>query len=528
MCAVASAWSSSFVCDTPSESNTSGSPGSASFARVIAAIARTSSSFSACTVPRRRQPSHDAGSARTAASSASAASDNTPRRNKSRPIANASARPRYGFGSTKRYWLRSAARRAAPSSATRSHTFSSAKSGFPARIASNSAAHSSGTEANSSAHRCAASAPEEDPGSAAAAAAGPTGRVWFANSEAHPFVPPLANSEAHPLVPSRARSLANSPAHASPVALASAPTRPVSASPSSSTTISPRDIRETKFKNWLFWNFGSGFARSVSASRADCDAVSAWAAVSPTSPAARSLVAPRSRANSEAHPSVPSRARSPANSPVHVSGVPEDCFTPLNSSAHGVAPALGGAEAVSTPKLVRPRRRRRRRGGGGGGVGASRAAAANSRAHPSLEFAAASGPVGTTTGGPRAPACVRGPSIAPSGAGSTPRSASAAASRAVVSASPASALRCRAMIALRFRITVFSVGDSAGKGGCAPGCAAGPIPRASATAERSAARTAGCAETRGEVPGAARTPRGRRVPVPPRRRFGFGAPLGTA
>ena len=83
MCPIASSWSSSLVCETPRERSTSGSFGSASLARVIAAMARRSSSFSACTVPSRRQPSHRSGSARTAASSAKAASDNTPRRNRS-------------------------------------------------------------------------------------------------------------------------------------------------------------------------------------------------------------------------------------------------------------------------------------------------------------------------------------------------------------------------------------------------------------------------------------------------------------
>mmetsp|Transcript_5915 Transcript_5915/g.14652 ORF Transcript_5915/g.14652 Transcript_5915/m.14652 type:complete len:205 (+) Transcript_5915:848-1462(+) len=156
---VASSWSSSLVWLTPSDSSTSRSLGSASLAFIMAAMARRSSSFSACTVPSSRHASHSPPSARTAASSARAASDSTPRRKRSRPITRASDRPRYGLGSVNWYCDRSAARSAAPSPDTWSQTFSSAQSGFPRCISSNSRAHSSGTSANSLAQLCAASPP---------------------------------------------------------------------------------------------------------------------------------------------------------------------------------------------------------------------------------------------------------------------------------------------------------------------------------------------------------------------------------
>ena len=79
--------------------------------------------------------------------------------------------------------------------------------------------------------------------------------------------------------------------------------------------------------------------------------------------------------------------------------------------------------------------------------------------------------------------------MGPTCAGSTPRGESAAPSRAVSASSLLeSPRRCRAMMALRLRINVFSAGlrvRSAGGGTCAAGWFT------EATAERSAAESAG-------------------------------------
>mmetsp|Transcript_13971 Transcript_13971/g.58800 ORF Transcript_13971/g.58800 Transcript_13971/m.58800 type:complete len:553 (+) Transcript_13971:395-2053(+) len=466
---VASSASSSFVWLTPSDNKASRSLGSASCALVAAAMARRSSSFSACTVLSKRQPSHDAGSARTAASSASAASESTPRRNKSRPTAKASARPRYGFGSTNSYRDRSRELSSAfDSSPMAFHTESCVHwSTSPrAAIAWNSPAQSPPRSANSSAQRCASLDPE-----------GPAARALAArNSLAHGSAGSAATTPARPSV----RSAAYSDAHASPTAFpafansSGAARRSVTLSPSA--TSSPRDMRDMNCRNCELRNFPSGSAASVAASRADCAAVSACAAVSgadDTAPADSC-----SCRNSDAHAS-PAReevfSAFSRNSDAHAA--PADCLTPLNSSAHetfGPAsrpPGPGTAAAVTgTAGLSESPRDTRMFAKSSTHPEATEAAATfpPSSRNRRRASAAVSGDASDVVANGAAPTAARapwmclGPSIRASpawGLTSTPSGASASASRACTTPWRASACRCRAMMADRARITVFSAGD---------------------------------------------------------------------
>mmetsp|Transcript_2599 Transcript_2599/g.8351 ORF Transcript_2599/g.8351 Transcript_2599/m.8351 type:complete len:455 (+) Transcript_2599:597-1961(+) len=439
---VASASSSSFVCETPRASNTFASVGSASFAFVIAAIARRSSSFSACVVPRSRQASQRDASARTAASSASEASERFPSRNSRFPSSSASARPRYGFGSVKTYVDRSARFSAWSSFATWSHTFSLIQSGRDDTWSSNSFAHSSGTFANSSAHICAAFLSEFSCLCLSAS---------ISNCAAHCAAAPpeSANSFAHP--PLFACSAPNSLAHAAPAltcaGAGSAFDTPVSLTASPSTTISPLLMRDMNLRNSLFWNFGSAFCDSVSTSPLACAAVSACAAVGPPSLAASVAVASCASRNSLAH--APPGVCCSANSLAHSFFSPAVSEPPPLAAAYSFAHAAPPlrAPAPEPAPAASPTR-----------IRANSLAHAfsleNSRAHPALAFAAASALA--------CPPADRGPSIIPRASASPASIRSGDSARASLARTSASLapFRCRAMIALLSRIVVFSSGES--------------------------------------------------------------------
>ena len=473
----ASRASSSFVWLTPSDNSASRSVGSASCALVAAAMARRSSSFSACTVLSRRHDSHDAGSRRTAASNASAASDRTPRRNKSRPTAAASARPRYGFGSTNSYLDRPPRRRAlwfladgVPHGIVRPSVHFASEA-----ISWNSPAQSPPAQsANSSAHRC---APPDPDGTAVDARGARNSPAHPLGSAAETAAPPSARAAARlgrPRVADggRARHGAGGAALRHAVTLGDelaarharhelqelrVPELPLGVR-------RQRRRQPRRLRRRLRLCRRERRASLPAAERDSCSCPNSDAHASPA----------REGASGDAR-----------NSAAHAA--PADCFTPLNSSAHrsapggpasrppgpGTAAAVAGPAAASAPPRDTrsfakssaqpaateasgarpPPRSRNRRRASAAVSGAAKGGAANGArrrrpAPPPARPGCASGPPSARPRRPRggSPPRPAGPRVFEPRARATPDSC-------------ASACRCRAMMAERARITVFSAGD---------------------------------------------------------------------